>query len=154
MATSRNMPEGENHILDEHVLEGDRETLHTNEYSTMRVRQLREALEREQDLLEKRRNREKEVMQRKLIEDAEHLRRQREAIENEEMLFVRKSKELTDFDMKRLRYQKEAIEKDQRNLERRRKMEENEMQKRLAEDADRIRKQRENIEREMRLIKR
>ena len=44
-------------MLDEHMLEQDREVLHTNEYSSMRVRQLREALEREQDLLEKRRNR-------------------------------------------------------------------------------------------------
>ena len=154
MATSRNMTEGEGRRLDEHMLEEDREVLHTNESSSMRVRQLREALEREQDLLEKRRNREKEVMQRKLIEDAEHLRRQRDAIDYEEMLLVRKSKELTDFDMKRLRYQREAIEKDQRTLERRRKMEENEMQKRLAEDAECIRKQREIIEREERLIKR
>ena len=94
-------------------------------------------------------------MQRKLLEYAEHLRRQREAIDYEEMLLVRKSKELTDVDMKRLRYQREAVEKDQRNLERRRKMEENEMQKkRLAEDAERIRKQRGIIEREERLIKR
>ena len=57
MATSRNMTEGEGRMLDEHMLEQDREVLHTNEYSSMRVRQLREALEREQDLLEKRRNR-------------------------------------------------------------------------------------------------
>ena len=71
-------------------------------------------------------------MQRKLIEYAEHLRRQREAIDYEEMLLVRKSKELTDVDMKRLRYQREAVEKDQRNLERRRKMEENEMQKKAC----------------------
>ena len=92
------------------------------DHDLLRIRQLKETLERDKQLVERRRKREREEIQHMFEEDVELLSRRREAVEREERYLNRESHQLTEYDKKRLRRLREDIERDLKTLEKREKM--------------------------------
>ena len=120
----------------------------------LRIKRLKEALERDKEFFKRQRKVEYEERQHMIEEDIELLNKRHVEYEKEEIDLNREQGKLTEYDKKRLRRLREDIERDRKTIERRRKMEADEFQRKLETDAANYLKGKEALEREGRLVRR